>query len=824
MAMEMAHMTQPLDEHTSDTLRRLREDLEASEARLRAVVANAPIVLFSVDRAGVFTLSEGKSLEPLGLLPGEAVGRSVYDLYRDSPEIIACIQRALGGEAFTSMAEVAGLVYETYYSPLLDDDGEITGVIGVATDVTGAARRERSLAETGRMLRVLIESAPVPIVALDLDGCVLLWNPAAERTFGWSAQEVGGHPYPIIPEGKGAEFRQLVEQVVGKRRTLTGVEIRRQRKDGSQVDIALSAAPLQGDGDTVAGVMAVLVDVTEAKRSEQALRESEAKYRAIFESIQDIFYQTDLRGTIVEVSRSAEKYGYSRERLIGTSVLDIYADADERIAFVKALSERGEVSDYEIQLKRGDGGIMPSSVSAQVRRDASGAVIGFAGTIRDISERKRFESQLVHVANHDPLTGLFNRRRFDEEVERHLSEAQRYDLHGVLLFMDLDQFKDVNDSRGHHAGDELLSALARLLRDRLRETDVVARLGGDEFAILLPHTDVDNARAVSADLLDAIRSHTFVAGGSPLRVTASIGIALFPDHAANAGELLSRADLAMYRAKDEGRDRWCVFASDGDWQGEIASRVGWHQRIREALENDRFALYAQPIMDLADGRLSQHELLLRLADGGEFVLPGLFLDTAERSGLIQDIDRWVVRQAIQLIAAHRSAGRELRLEVNLSGKAFADQELLRIIQRELAGTGIDPASLILEVTETAAIANIDQAQSFLRTLRALGCGFALDDFGVGFSSFSHLKHLPVDYLKIDGSFIRDLPRSPVDQHLVQAMVAVARGLGKRTIAEFVGDDETLNLLKEFGVDFAQGYFIGRPAPLPDIVDDERHAA
>ena len=817
-------MAKPLDEPISDTLRRLREELEATEARLRAVVANAPIVLFSTDRTGVFTLSEGKGLQPLGLRPGEAVGRSVYDLYHDNPQIVASIQRALAGEAFTMLAEVAGLVYETYYAPLVNDDHVITGVIGVATDVTEASRREQSLAETGRMLHALIEAAPVPIVSLDLDGCVQLWNPAAERTFGWGAQEVLGCPYPLVPEGQGAEFRQLLREVVGNRKTLTGVQIRREKKDGSAIDIALSAAPIQGDGDMVTGVMAVLVDVTEAKRAEEALRESEAKYRSIFESIQDIFYQTELRGTIVELSPSVERYGYSREQLIGTSVLDIYADADERIAFVKALSERGEVSDYEIQLRRGDGGIMPSSVSAQVRRDASGAVIGFEGTIRDISERKRFEAQLVHVANHDPLTGLFNRRRFDEEVERHLSEAQRYDFHGVLLFMDLDQFKDVNDSRGHHAGDELLSSLARLLRDRLRETDVVARLGGDEFAILLPHTDADRARAVAADLLDAVRSHTFVAGGSPLRITASIGIALFPDQAASAGELLSRADLAMYRAKDEGRDRWCVFVADGDWQEEIASRVGWHQRIREALENDRFVLYAQPIMDLADGRLSQHELLLRLADGGEFVLPGLFLDTAERSGLIQDIDRWVVRQAIHLIAAHRSAGRELRLEVNLSGKAFADEELPRIIQRELAGTGIDPASLILEVTETAAIANIDQAQSFLRTLRGLGCGFALDDFGVGFSSFSHLKHLPVDYLKIDGSFIRDLPRSAVDQHLVQAMVAVARGLGKRTIAEFVGDDETLQLLRSYGVDFAQGYFVGRPAPLPDVADDERHAA
>ncbi len=818
-------MAQPLDTSADDTLRRLREDLEAAETRLRAVVANAPIVLFSIDAAGVFTLSQGKGLEPLGLQPGEVVGLSVYDVYRDNPEIISSIRRALAGETFTTVADVGGLVYETSYGPLRNDADRITGVIGVATDVTEASRRQHALAETGRMLHVLIEASPVPITALDVEGRVKLWNPAAERTFGWSEEDVLGQPYPLVPEGKGEEFLHLLHEVVGNGRTLAGVELERQRKDGSPIDIALSAAPLQGDGDTVAGAMAVLVDITEAKRSQQTLRESEAKYRSIFENIHDVFYQTELRGTIVELSPSVSQFGYSREQLIGTSVLNIYPDADERIAFVKALSERGEVSDYEIRLKRGDGGVMAASVSAQARRDAAGAVIGFEGTIRDISERKRFESQLVQMANHDPLTGLFNRRRFDEELERHVSEAQRYDLRGALLFMDLDTFKDVNDSRGHHAGDELLFALARLLREQLRATDIVARLGGDEFAVLLPHTDMEQAQVVAADLLDTIRNRTFVAGGSPLRITASIGMALFPDQTASAGECLSRADLAMYRAKDEGRDRVCLFTPDGDWQAQIESRISWQQRVREALENDRFVLHAQPILNLADGRISQHELLLRLdGGGGEFVLPGMFLDVAERSGLIQDIDRWVVRQAIRLIAEHQAAGDDIRLEVNLSGKAFADQELLPMIQRELIAAGVDPGRLILEVTETAAIANVDEAEKFLRTLKALGCGFALDDFGVGFSSFSHLKHLPVDYLKIDGSFIRDLPRSTVDQHLVQAIVGVARGLGKRTIAEFVGDGETLRLLREYGVDFAQGYFIGRPMPLAGIADGRRRAA
>lgn len=259
-----------------------------------------------------------------------------------------------------------------------------------------------------------------------------------------------------------------------------------------------------------------------------------------------------------------------------------------------------------------------------------------------------------------------------------------------------------------------------------------------------------------------------------------------------------------------------MFEPQGDWQAAVESRVGWYQRIHEALERDLFVLHAQPMLDLRTGKVTQYELLLRAVEvNGELVLPGVFLDIAERSGLIQEIDRWVVRRAIRMLGEHRATGEPLTLSVNLSGRAFADRDLLSIIQTELRAASVDPASLILEVTETAAITNMDDAQRFVRTLKAIGCGFALDDFGVGFSSFSHLKYLPVDYLKIDGSFIRDLPRNPVDQQLVQAIVNVARELGKQTIAEFVNDDETIRLLTEYGVDFAQGYHIGVPALLPE---------
>jgi EAL domain-containing protein (putative c-di-GMP-specific phosphodiesterase class I) len=330
---------------------------------------------------------------------------------------------------------------------------------------------------------------------------------------------------------------------------------------------------------------------------------------------------------------------------------------------------------------------------------------------------------------------------------------------------------------------------------------------------------------VAHAILDGIRSQTFTIAGSPFGVTASIGVALFPLHASAASELLSCADLAMYEAKEQGRNRVSVFAHDLDWQARIESRIGWQHRIREALEHDRFVLHAQPILDIRTGAVSQYELLIRAAEvGGELVLPSVFLGIAERSGLIQEIDRWVVRRAINTLAEQQAAGNAVRFEVNLSAKAFADHELLPMIQRELAETAIDPSNLVLEVTETAAIANLDEARRFIETLQAMGCKFALDDFGVGFSSFAHLKYLPVDYLKIDGSFIRELSRNVVDQHLVQAIVDVARSLGKQTIAEFVNDDDTVYLLQKYGVDFAQGFHIGRPRPLEEILSAPTVAA
>jgi len=324
------------------------------------------------------------------------------------------------------------------------------------------------------------------------------------------------------------------------------------------------------------------------------------------------------------------------------------------------------------------------------------------------------------------------------------------------------------------------------------------------------------AEAVADDLMQAVRTNPSPGTGRSGPLTVSVGVAPFHAGAAmTADDLLIEADLAMYNAKETGRDRF-TFASP-EQQAQMENRLSWTERIRKALDEDLFVLYCQPILDLRSNEVSQYELLLRMPGAsGELLLPASFLYTAERHDLIRGIDRWVMSRAIQLIAAERRAGRELRLEVNVSGRSVADPELPGFIVEQLELASVDPAQLILEVTETAAIGNMDEARRFVATLTDIGCCFALDDFGAGFGSFYYLKYLSLDYLKIDGEFIRNLPASPTDQLILRSIVQMANGLGKKTIAEFVGNQESLQLLREHGVQYAQGYHIGRPRPLTEL--------
>ncbi|MGF1612989.1 MAG: EAL domain-containing protein [Gammaproteobacteria bacterium] len=431
----------------------------------------------------------------------------------------------------------------------------------------------------------------------------------------------------------------------------------------------------------------------------------------------------------------------------------------------------------------------------------------------DVSQRKQAEKRLVWLADHDPLTGLFNRRRFQRELQQAIEVAKRYRRSGALVFLDLDQFKYINDTSGHQAGDAILKSVGNAISAVIRNVDVVARLGGDEFGILLRETEADGAVRVAKEINSKLAQLNWAFDDRSHKVSASIGIALYPRHGTDPHELLACADLAMYQAKEAGRCGWHLFAEEEKARERMDERVRWEHKIEAALNGDRFLLYYQPILDLRTNAVTRYEALLRMQDAdGSIVLPGCFIFTAERSGLIQRIDHIVLQKAIRHLSKLHGRQQNTHLSINLSAKAFEDVDLLPALQEGLARWRVDPKLLTFEITETAAVADFGLARKLMTSIRELGCRFALDDFGVGFSSFYYLKELPVDYVKIDGSFIRNLAQDPDDQILVKAISEVAKGFGKKTIAEFVETAEILGILREYGVDFAQGYYVGRPAP------------
>jgi diguanylate cyclase (GGDEF)-like protein/PAS domain S-box-containing protein len=567
--------------------------------------------------------------------------------------------------------------------------------------------------------------------------------------------------------------------------------------------------------------------VIERKTAEQERATLSRRTKVLLESAGEGIYGFDAEGITTFVNPAASRMlGWNPEDLIGRSIHQVLHrppdadgvlhDASQCPFLVFNGSKSGE--DFFF---RSDGSSFPVEYIRTPVRENGGAPTGAVLTFNDVTERRRFESQLKFLAHHDALTGLFNRRRFEEELERQVSFSQRYGG-GAALVLDLDNFKYVNDTLGHQAGDELIRSTAAVLQKRLRPADVLARLGGDEFAVLLPQAGRQQAQEVARSLLEAVRAHTTAVGDQPIKVTTSIGITVLGHQQMTAEEALVEADIAMYQAKDAGRDGIAVYTPESGRRVQAVAGMTWTQRIREALDEDGFVLYCQPIIDLAGGQIPQYELLLRMHgdEEGKVILPGAFLPPAERFGLIREIDRWVVRRAIDLLASLKENGGsspELLLEINLSGKSVGDPELPELIEERLAETGVDPRKLVFEITETAAIANMEDASSFAKRLTRLGCRFALDDFGAGFGSFYYLKYLPLDYLKIDGDFIENLVRSPLDQRMVKAMVEVARGLEMKTIAEYVSDERSIELLKDLGVDYAQGFHLGRPAPASTLL-------
>jgi diguanylate cyclase (GGDEF)-like protein/PAS domain S-box-containing protein len=571
--------------------------------------------------------------------------------------------------------------------------------------------------------------------------------------------------------------------------------------------------------------------LAEREVAERALAQAEERFRTAFAEAPIGMALTSLEGRFLQVNKALERItGHDERQLLALAFASELTHPDDRRAdrHATASMRSGETRIYDIEKRylHAAGHTVWVSIHTTLIYDDQGEPEYFLSQIEDITTRRRYELQLQHMADHDSLTGLLNRRAYERRLEEHLVRGERYGHEGAVLVIDLDDFKEVNDTLGHSAGDELIVRVAAALGARLRDSDTLARLGGDEFAILTPTGGRLEAERLASALLQTVRRERAARGpgGRARPVTASIGVApLASAVGLSAEEALINADLAMYDAKEAGRDRSETYGGSNRGRARIEARLEWVERIRAALDENRLVLHAQPVVETATGLTTQHELLVRMIDPrGDLIQPASFLPIAERFGLIREIDRWVMTRAIRTLGEHRAAGRRPIVEINISGHSLGDPELAEHIGRELRLAQVDATQLIFEVTETTAIDNIAAARSFAEQLGELGCRFALDDFGAGFGSFYYLKHLPFDFIKIDGEFVRNCTADATDRLVIGAVVELARGMGKCTIAEFVGDEQTLLTLRELGVDYAQGFHLGRPAPLESWFDSAAH--
>jgi diguanylate cyclase (GGDEF)-like protein/PAS domain S-box-containing protein len=956
-------------------LRHTREALQRSAATYRGVIADLPVALFAVDPEGVFTLAEGMGLDLLGLEPERVIGRSIFERYRNAPQVVECVRRARGGHAAGATVEVGGRAFETRYSLLREKNGEFSGVLGVAIDVTARKRAENRLREAEVRYRTLVEQIPAItyVEELSINGKILAYmSPQYEAMLGYSPEEGVPHPQHwtdvIHPEDRErvlAEDRRTDESLEPFR-----AEYRMMAKDGSVVWVSDEAVLVRGERGEPLFWQGVMHDITERKRAEEKLLEAEERYRALVEQIPAVTYidradgsgeplytspqieemlgytpgewlegrlwperlhpddqvrvQTaderfeagaderfseeyrmiakdgsvvwvreeavaikdeageplfwqgvifditerklaeealkESEATLAEAQRLAhlgswewdvrsDKVRWSDEtfRIYGLTLQEFVPSFDKLLEVVhpedrKVLSKHleavltaGAPYDLEHRIVRPDGQVRVVHRRAEVVRDENGEPLKVVGTVHDITERKALEEKLEHQALHDPLTGLPNRALFMDRLSHALSRAKGRKSEVAILFMDLDNFKVINDSLGHRAGDRVLVAASKRIQSVLRPEDTVARLGGDEFILLLEGIDVSAAVHATERVQQRLQVPISVSGRQ-LFITASVGMAIGGTNGKQAADLLRDADSAMYQAKRLGKARYAVF--EEEMNARAIERLELEHGLRQALKRGEFRVYYQPEMQL-DADLQRHlrsagnqavvarsamqapwiagmEALVRWEHPERgLLLPDDFIPLAEETGLIVDIDELVLAEACRNTKewqARFPAEPPLAVCVNLSARWFGEPDLTETIRRILAETGLDPTCLHLEITESTAMGDAPATVDTLEELKDLGVRIAIDDFGTGYSSLSYLERFPVDYVKIDRSFVGKLGRDQGTAALVSGMIRLAHSLGLKVIAEGVETEEQLKRLQGLGCDLAQGHYFSEPVP------------
>ena len=614
------------------------------------------------------------------------------------------------------------------------------------------------------------------------------------------------------------------------------VEYRVVWDDASQHWLAAKAHVFCDEHNSPTGTLGIVWDITERKRMEQDTARERERADVTLRSIGEGVITTDEHGKTEYLNRIAEQLtGWSADEARGLDIattlplIDDHGAPLAEHAALQCLRLRQTISmPSQNQLITREGRcVAVEELAAPIWSDI-GELLGAVVVFRDVSHERKLSKQLSWNASHDMLTGLINRREFEAQIAGALHSAKQERHVHALLYMDLDQFKIVNDTCGHSAGDLLLQLLAKMLQTEMRDSDILARLGGDELGVLLPHCPPDQALLVADAIRQSVKNFRFVWESRTFELGVSIGVVEINQHSKSMSELLIAADQACYLAKERGRNRVHMYQESDQRLARRQGEMQWVSRLNEAFEHQHFRLYAQPIVGLAQPCEVHDEVLIRIQPGpGEPILPGAFIPAAERYDMMAAIDRWVIGAVCRHVRSVREgtaatgadgpqpapAGYSGRYSINLSGTSLGDEGLHDYILEQFARHQVAPEQICFEITETAVIANLVKAQDFMTRLKALGCRFSLDDFGSGLSSFAYLKALPVDYLKIDGVFIRDIANNAVNRAMVKAINEVGHVMGICTVAEYVEDDSTLAVVRALGVDYAQGYAVGRARPL-----------
>ena len=754
------------------------------------------------------------------------------------PEGLARLKACVGDAMLTGAPYVLELRFnrpngqlgwlETRGEVMRDAQSRITGLRGTTQDISARKQIESDLRKTQDFLARAGDLAGVGGWEVNLSDMSVYWSDAVCQIHGMPT----GHQ-PAIDEAIAFyddASRPIVQAAVAD--TIAGgpafdLELRIRRPDGEHRWIRTVGSVSFAGGQAVR-LMGAFQDVTDRVTQRQALAEQHEMLRVTLQSIGDAVITTDGKGKVAWMNPVAERMtGWLASEALGLPLQQVFhivneetrALMDNPVATCLALGETVGLADHTLLISR-DGREYGIEDSAAPIRSNAGDVLGVVLVFHDVSEQRRLSGEMTYRATHDALTGLVNRAEFESRLQRLLQKSHDEHSEHSLLYIDLDRFKLVNDACGHAVGDQLLQQVSKLLTEAIRARDTVARLGGDEFAIILEHCAPAQAQGVAQKICDRMEVFRFMHEERRFRIGTSIGLVPVDRRWRDTAAIQQAADTSCYAAKEAGRNRVHVWFDTDEAMQARHLEMQWTSRIERALDDGGFVLFAQRIEPLKSGGTGLHaEVLLRLKnEDGSLVPPGAFLPAAERFNLISRIDRWVLAQAVQWLQRLPEPARVACLSVNLSGQSVGDRAFHAWATELLAGAGSTVCGqLCLEITETAAVTNLADAAVFIRQVRAAGVKVALDDFGAGASSFGYLKSLPVDYLKIDGQFVRDLVTNALDDAAVRCFVDVARVVGVQTVAEFVEQPAVLRRLSEIGVDFAQGFLLHRPEPLTNLL-------